>query len=196
MKPGSFAVKNSPCNNLLSCAIKIFGRSKYTHTLVYLGNLSSDLFKATESLIFEADLLVKMSWITAADDSTWFIWKDDKIAAAIAEATWEIAHQKDGELYGWTSLGWFIWLWLVEGLHLPKRLAVHNLFLSGDICTGIVYMILVRGCEILATTNPGDADIILKIIKQNGRDYRSQRPIDLFNIGIRLIQTNYCMRSV
>ncbi len=190
--PGDFAVCNSYPKDwggkFLSWAIRFFGGANLTHTLAFLGRETNGTH--TDELVFEADLLVKRTAVGNTSVVTWFHWRDE-IQAAAAEAVWQIKQEHDGELYGMAQLPWFIWLWLVEKLHLPKRWAIHNVFHSGDICTGIVYLILERTVSVLSITNPGLANLIHPLIQRDGRDYRSQRPVDIRNIGYILEAAGY-----
>jgi hypothetical protein len=191
-KSGDFAVCNSYPKDwggaFLSWAIRFFGGAKLTHTLAYLGEETNG--DRTDGLVFEADLLVKRTSVEDTSVVTWFHWKDPMIQSVAAEAIWQIRKEHDGELYGMTQLPWFIWLWIVEKLHLPARLAIHNVFHSGDICTGIVFLFLERIVTLLGIRGIS-IGVLDKIIHADGRDYRSQRPIDIQNIGLALAKADY-----
>ncbi len=166
------------------------GQDKLTHTLVYLGEQVANQ-AGTDHLVFEADLVIKRTSISQTSVLHWYHWTDPLVQHAMALALMDIMKAHDGDIYGAAQLPWFIWLWLVEKLKLPARWAKHNIFLSGEICTGIVFLVLQRGVEYLKWFKYPQADQINKIITANGRDYRSQRPVDIEQIGINLTKEGF-----
>jgi hypothetical protein len=193
---GDFATCNGVAHSglykLFTDGIIFFGGgpNKLTHTLVYLGEQTTSDGQ-TDKLVFEADLLVKRTNIINTSVHKWYHWTDPVVQKAMEMALIDIIKWHDGDTYGISQIPWFIWLWTVEKLHLPSRWAKHNIFLSGEICTGIVYLVLMRGLAYLRFLKYTKVDELASIITANGRDYRSQRPVDIEQIGINVVKAGF-----
>jgi|WetSurSiteA1Bulk_404760.scaffolds.fasta_scaffold41318_1 hypothetical protein len=139
INPGDIIIVDNYNGNFLSKAIRFFTNS-WTHTAVGFVNIPRN--PLAEQMLFEANIMVGLTaWDKTFDDYGMDVrvyrWKK-KVASE--KAVWEIFDAYNGNTYGFAQLLWFVWRWVIEKLHLPKRWAVYNFFPGNEICTEVVYV--------------------------------------------------------
>ncbi len=128
----------------LSKLIRFFSRSAYSHTALGAGVYDG------KQMVFEAKALVLLTeWNNGAGRGLVKIykWVNPEHQLIASETVETLVGELNGAYYGFAQLLWFVWRWTVDSLHLPHRLAVHNWFPGGRICTEAVYLGIQRTCE-------------------------------------------------
>ncbi len=130
-------------HNFLSKAIKFFARSNWSHTA--LGAFRYD----GDDMVFEAEELVILDFWNGGKNRTAFqvySWSRPDHQQAAAEVVDVLTRELNGKIYGFAQLLWFVYRWIIKSLRLPHRLAVHNWFPGGRICTEVVYIAIEGTC--------------------------------------------------
>ena len=166
--PCDVIIVNNFDGNFLSKAIRFFGKS-WSHTANgWFDIVHSGIASQT---VFEANLLIgPTDWETTFNDPDYDIrvyqWVNH--TKKMDEVAWELYKRYNADSYGAGQLLWFIWRWMVEGLHLPARWARKNFIPNSEVCTEVVYMgfklledpvvnsVLARLNRNQDTVNPGD----------------------------------------
>jgi hypothetical protein len=146
LNPGDIIIMNNWDGNFLSKAIRFFTKS-WSHTA--LGFFDMGFHAKTAQTVFEANLTVGITdWERAygydALDLRVYQWAKP----VDPQIVWELFDKYNGNVYGWWQLIYFIWRWIVEGLHLPKRWAHKNFFPNREICTELIYVLMERKNEV------------------------------------------------
>lgn len=101
-------------------------------------------------MVFEAKALVLLTkWNSGVGRGpvTIYKWNKPEHQAAAAETIEQLINELNGSYYGFAQLLWFLWRWIVDSLHLPRRFAIHNWMPGGRICTEVVYLAIERTCK-------------------------------------------------
>jgi hypothetical protein len=187
MMPGDIILLPAS-NALLSRLIAFFGRSKWSHVALGAGVYPCD--DRAESLIFEADLLCKLTMRENWPRGTvMYSWRLDWFQAIAAEEILPLIRELDGKDYGIFSLTWYPYRWVIEESHLPRRWAVHNWFPGGRVCTEVAYIFLDR-------IGTREADLkgtryIAQAITAMGYDSNAVTPLDIQKICEPLVDLGY-----
>jgi len=136
----------SSCNdgNFLSKAIKFFTNSEYTHTAPSMGDLGlgTESFLSAEPMIC---VLPKTNWDKPTYKYKIFHFKnvpEDFMRQIVLQLYKEYA----GTVYGWRSLFWFIYRWLMEkfGRDVRKQ---KNWFTVNGFCSELTYRLMLPVAE-------------------------------------------------
>jgi hypothetical protein len=143
IKSGDIIIVNNWDGNFLSAAIRFFTKS-WSHTQWGFFPIVSPTQQ--RDAVFEANLLVGITdWEKTFNNSQLDlrVYRWTRILN-IEAATWSLFDDHNDDVYGWWQLPFFVWRWLVQKLHLPKKWAIKNFFPNREICTGIIYIGLLR----------------------------------------------------
>lgn len=140
IKPGDIIIVNNWNGNFLSKAIRFFTKS-WSHTAVGFFDIPRN--PLAQQTIFESNLLTGItSWEKTFDDPNCDVriyrWKKK---VNITPVLWSVYDSYNGNTYGAWQLLYFVWSWLVNKMHLPKRWAKKNFFPNLEICTEILYQV-------------------------------------------------------
>lgn len=169
--PGDVIFVNNKDGNFLSKAIRFFTRSPWSHCALGFFNLSGG-----EQTIFEANLTVSVTpWEDTANNPRYdvLVYRWIKHARYAEQAMWSVYHKYVGNTYGWAQLLWFVWRWIVTGLHLPARWARKNFFPDNEICSEVEFV------GMLLTT---DTPVVTSVILGQGYDQNAVHPGDILGI--------------
>jgi hypothetical protein len=190
MNPGDIILVPAG-SGILSRLIKFFGRSKWSHVAIEAGRLACG--KLGAALVFEADLLCKLTFFNTVSDSpigiSVYSWRPDWLQHLAADEAFQLARQLDGKEYGILSLTWYPWRWLVEKLHLPRRWAVHNWLPGGTVCTEIACVLLDRLATLEAELRSTLA--IQQALTAMGYDSNAVTPLDIQKVCESLVNIGY-----
>jgi hypothetical protein len=171
INPGDVIFVNNRDGNFLSKAIRFFTGSPWSHCALGFFNQQNG-----EQTIFEANLTVSVTpWERTAANPHYdvMVYRWLKHARNAEKAMWSVYHKYVGNTYGWAQLFWFMWRWMVTGLHLPARWAHKNFFPDNEICSEVEFV------GMLLTT---DSPIVVAAINIQGYDQNAVHPGDILKI--------------
>jgi hypothetical protein len=180
--PGDVVVVNYFGGSFFSSSIRFFSKG-WSHTAVAF----FDSVRPAPQL-FEADVAVMTTeWRNKIDNPDYDVrvyhWV--KQPANMEEILWTIYDKYNGNTYGFFQIPWFMWRWIVTGLHLPARWARKNFFPNNEICTEVIYVMF----KLLQ-----DKDVDAALLKNN-RDQNTVWPADITFICDELVKAGRMVMS-
>jgi len=140
IKPGDIILINNWAGGFLSSAIRFFTKS-WSHSAIGFYRLASNVLPPIQT-IFEASTTVHVTdWARVYNDENLdlrvYRWTKPMPVEPILQKVFE---SYNGNTYGIFQVLWFVWRWVIEKLHLPKRWARKNFFPNHEICSEVVYV--------------------------------------------------------
>jgi len=186
LKPGDVVIVNNWNGNFLSKSIRFFTKS-WSHTALGFFPIVGTSAQVTNT-VFEANLLIGITdWEKMFNDSNYDlrVYRWTRSVGIGQEAMcFQQFNEYNANVYGYWQLPYFIWRWICEGLHLPKRFYKKNFFPKNEICTEILYTGFIRLKDM--TVNA----ILAKI----GRDQFTVHPGDIIAISEELVKAGMLER--
>ena len=175
INPGDILIVDNRKGGFLSAAIRFFTNS-WSHTA--LGFFPIVTRFGTFQTIFEANFTTGITeWGKTFNNKDMrlkvYRWTKD---VGMEKALLSLFASYNGNTYGAFQLLWFIWRWVVEKLHLPRRWQGKNFFPNNEICTEVVYVALAK------LNNQFVNDVLASLKDAYGLDQNSVHPGDIMMI--------------
>lgn len=174
LQPGDIIIVNNLEGGFFSSAIRFFTNS-WSHTA--LGFFPFVNMRVPSATVFEANLTVGITdWYNKIDDLNEnlrvYRWTTSELSKKMQDNLWTLYDKYNGNTYGVFQILYFVWRWICEKLHFPKRWYRKNFFPDKEICTEIVYV---------SFTLMTDSNVSAALSKLD-RDQNTVHPGDIIDI--------------
>ena len=172
MRTGSILCINAIHGGWFSSAQRFFTRMNFTHSAIYIGRrLLGDVLEASNVVTITP--IQRLILARMEKETEYHIFEIDAPSEVIEEVIIDVYNDFAGKSYGYLQLLYFIrrWFWeskFIRYFHKVNAKQLNNWFVSGTICSELVWHYLMRLAQKLNWI-----DLIDKLSEYNSNNYHS-----------------------